>query len=485
VAGRWTLLVLLVVTVGALAAGCGSAADTGTSTPAASVTTTTPVSTAATTEASTTSVSVSAAEQARIDTLTDKALYFVELLVAGRFAAAHQTFDDTMKSALPADKLEQTWTALERQVGRYIRPTAVRHETSAGHLAIIVQGEFTQAPIDIRVIYGDTGSVAGLFFQPTQMIWKSPSYTDPTGFSDRDLTVGSDPWTLPGTLTLPAGDGPFPAVVLVHGSGPNDRDETIGPNKPFRDLAEGLATAGIAVLRYEKRTLHYAEALASAVNITVQEETVTDALAAVEALRTVPEVWDEHIFVLGHSLGGMMIPRIGAADPKIAAFIVAAGAARPLEDLALEQTRYLLSLEAEPTAEEKAALADLEQQVARVKDPGLSTGTPAALLPLDIPATYWLDLRGYDPPVAARDLGRPLLVIQGGRDYQVTQDDFTLWQTTLNPVAGAEFILYPELNHLFMAGEGLSRPSEYLRPGHVAENVVRDIVHFLTEIVAR
>src|SRR5437868_1155092 len=72
-------------------------------------------------------------------------------------------------------------------------------------------------------------------------------------FDEREVTVGKGEWELPGTLGLPKGSGPFPAVVLVQGSGPQDRDETMGVNKPFQDIAWGLASNGIAVLRYDKR----------------------------------------------------------------------------------------------------------------------------------------------------------------------------------------------------------------------------------------
>jgi len=458
------LLVLLCLAISVSVAGCSSTDSTATSASAV---------------ASTTTATASPADQARVDRLTEKALELVALLVTGRFTDAHATFDGTMKTALPADKLGQVWTGLEDQVGDYGKPIAVRSEDSDGLLAVVVQAQFEQAPIDIRVVYGPDDRVAGLFFQPAKTAYESPPYADPAAFTTRELTVGSAPWELPATLALPVGDAPFPAVVLVHGSGPNDRDETIGPNRPFRDLAEGLATAGVAVLRYEKRTLQYADALAAEQDLTVQDETVEDALAAVETLRGVPEVAKENVFVLGHSLGGTLVPRIGLADPDIAGFIVAAGAARPLEDLILEQTRHLLSLEDQPTAEQQSALAELEAKVKRVKDPGLSPATPADQLPLGIPPAYWLDLRGYDPPAAARDLARPLLIIQGGRDYQVTEADFARWKEALGTAPGVEFILYPQLNHLFMTGAGPSRPTEYLRPGHVAEEVVQDIARFV------
>ena len=130
------------------------------------------------------------------------------------------------------------------------------------------------------------------------------------------------------------------------------------------------------------------------------------------------------IFVLGHSLGGMLIPRIAKAEAGIAGFLSLAGSTRPLEDLALEQTKYILSLGGELTDDENKMIQELEEQVTRVKSPDLNLSTPAEDLPLGVPASYWLDLRGYDPATEVKDVGKPMLILQGERDYQVTMVDF-------------------------------------------------------------
>ena len=341
--------------------------------------------------------------------------------------------DDTMRTALPQKKLAEVWQAVESQVGTFRQVQATRAEQTGGHTVVYVTTEFGSQALDVKVVFDTAGRVAGLFFVPaatgatgTTTSYQAPPYVVADAFTEQDVTVGAGTWALPATLSLPKGTGPFPAVVLVHGSGPQDRDESLGPNKPFRDLAGGLASRGVAVLRYEKRSKVYAQQMAgSAGRITTKEETEDDAVEAVGLLRERPDIDPRRIFVLGHSLGGMLAPRIGAASSDVAGLVLLAGAARPFEDVILEQTTYLLDLQSGLSAAERTAQLDaLRRKVAKVKDPSLSVDTPAAALPLGIPAAYWLDLRGYDPPAAAADLAKPVLVLQGGRDYQVTAADY-------------------------------------------------------------
>jgi fermentation-respiration switch protein FrsA (DUF1100 family) len=152
--------------------------------------------------------------------------------------------------------------------------------------------------------------------------------------------------------------------------------------------------------------------------------------------------------------------------------IIMAGSTRPLEDVILEQTEYIFSLNGGPSAEQRAELGRLRQQVARVKSPDLSPQTPASDLPLGVPARYWLDLRGYDPVALAARLGKPMLILQGGRDYQVTAADFARWRQALSARRNVRIKFYPSLNHLFAEGEGKSTPEEYAHAGHVAAEVI-------------
>ncbi len=107
--------------------------------------------------------------------------------------------------------------------------------------------------------------------------------------------------------------------------------------------------------------------------------------------------------------------------------------------------------------------------MAKVKSPDLSPSTPASELPFGAWGGYWLDLRGYDPAESARDIARPILVLQGERDYQVTMADFQRWEDALSGMPNVTLKTYPDLNHLFITGTGKSVPSEYELPGHVSQ----------------
>jgi dienelactone hydrolase len=333
---------------------------------------------------------------------------------------------------------------------------------------VLLPAKFATQNINFRFIINSAGLVAGFFQLPGGVDWQRPGYSRPASFKEREVTVGDDEWKLPGTLTVPVGAGPFPAAVLVHGSAPNDRDETVGGVKMFKDLAEGLASRGMVVLRYEKRTLRYRARISGVANFTVQQETVEDAVRAIALLRTQPEVNGSRVFVIGHSLGAYVAPRIAEQDGKLAGLVLMAGNARPLEDLAVEQVTYMGI-----TGRELENAKAFQAQVKKL-EPG-DEGSPALG---GMPVAYWVDLKGYDPAVSAKKLGIRLLILQGERDFQVTMTDFALWKAAVGTSAGVTMKSYPALNHLFVAGEGKSLPAEYAKASHVAAPVIDDIVTF-------
>lgn len=424
----------------------------------------------------------------------ETAQQIVTQLAQGDFVGAWQQMESTIRERFSAEQLRAGWQGVEAQMGPFKEQVGTHITPSPQGEIVVVTCAFGTINMDINVVFTRNDHIIGLTITPAGYIDQQinqqlaahqdvPAYARQDLFNEQEVVVGSGEWKLPGTLSLPVGDGPFPAVILVHGSGPNDRDETLGPNKPFRDLAWGLASQGIAVLRYDKRTRVYGPQIQQHLNtLRVQEEVIDDALDAVALLlHCAPQLDTQRIFVLGHSLGGYVIPLIGKDDAEIAGLIVMAGLARPLEDTILDQFTYIYSLDGTISPEHQQHLDEVKKQVEQVKSPDLSPDTPAATLPFGIPAAYWLTLRGYHPEAVAKTLSQPLLILQGESDYQVTMEDFQIWKDALAERKDTQFKSYPALSHLFMPveGGGKATPATYAIPGHVAEEVLQDIASWI------
>jgi dienelactone hydrolase len=398
-------------------------------------------------------------------------------LTSGEFATIEDQFTPEMKGALPSGRLAALWTALQTRVGALKQcGTEPRVRHIADKQMVITTCEFERTTADVQFAFDSAGRISGLTFRPgatPAVPYTLPAHASPASFTEREITIGAE-WALPATLTVPAGAGPWPAVVLVHGSGPHDRDETILANKPFKDLAVGLAARGIAVLRYDKRTMVHGRRLMAVKSFTVRQEVIEDVLEAVTAVRAQPGIDAARVFVLGHSLGGMLIPRIAAADATIAGLIVLAGPARSLEDAIEAQSRYLAMVDGTVSPQEQDGIAQAAALAARVRALTAADAQSSAAI-AGAPASYWLDLRGYDPPSEAKRVARPMLILQGERDYQVTLAELEKWKAALGSRRDVTFHSYPALNHLFIAGTGPASPAEYQIAGHVAEEVIRDI----------
>jgi uncharacterized protein len=292
----------------------------------------------------------------------------------------------------------------------------------------------------------------------------------PSSVRERGVTIPSGSLQLPGTLAVPAGAAEkVPVVVLVHGSGPHDRDETIGPNKPFRDLAHGLAAKGIATLRYDKRTFALKGA-SPAGQITVEEEVLADAVSALEFAATLPETDPSGVFLLGHSLGGSMAPFIAGRYAPLRGAILLAAAARPLDELICEQTAFGMKLSGTSEQDAAARLSRMKGDFERVR----SGAARDDELVFFAPARYWRHLFTMDTTAALSRLDKPVLVLQGAKDVQVRPADYDLLEKALSakPPAMKELHWIDGLNHLFIKVEGEATAAEYGIAGKVDDGVV-------------
>ncbi len=414
------------------------------------------------------------------------ALAALDLAQAGQFAQIKEMFAPPLRALVPPEALQAAWDA---EIGRRGRVTGVGTPVSEpGDPGVtVVRVPLTCERGGLAAVVSVTGQgwIAGIQLAPASAAgragpWEPPEYADPAAFDEQEVTVGSGPLAVPGTLSLPHGPGPRPGLVLLAGSGPRDRDETLGRNKLFKDIAWGLATRGVAVLRFDKVTYAHPHEVAGERGFTVSDEYLPAAIAGIRLLQQQPGVGPALVFAGGHSLGGSVAPRVAQAEPSVAGLVIMAGGAEPLHWAAVRQLRYLASLDPGTAAASQPAIKAVIRQAELIDSPDLTPDTPPADLPFGVPAPYWLDLRGYDPPAAAAAVGRPMLIVQGGRDYQVTvADDLARWQAALADLPDVTIRVYEADNHLFFPGEGPPSPAEYEPAQHVDPAVIADIADWL------
>jgi uncharacterized protein len=434
-----------------------------------------------------------APERSGTDAATNLATELANDLVNRRLAAAVARFTPQMEQALPVPALDRVWSGLIAQGGQVqeLGRARLAPMPPPGFALVIVPIRLERVAIDLKVSVAGQ-KIAGLLFAPAeappqtlnpqtsnqqtwnQQIWNRSAYVNPAKFTDVAVTVGAAPTALGGTLSLPNGAAKAPVVVLVHGSGPSDRDETIEANRPFRDIAEGLASRGIAALRYDKRTeVHPGQFGPSS---TVREETIDDVIAAVALLAKRGEIDARRIVIVGHSLGGTLAPRIAAGRSDIAGIVIMAGATRPLPLLTVAQVEYIAALGGPPDDTTQKRIEAIRSEATRAMAAKAGDTGPNIL---GVPPSYWADLNAYDPAATAAKLSLPILILQGGRDYQVTAPDLQRFKSALAEHRNVTIREFPRLNHLFMAGEGKSRPEEYGKAGHVEAEVIAALADFV------
>lgn len=402
---------------------------------------------------------------------------FAAALLARDGAAVRAQGTPEMAAALTDAAIGQLVFGVTAQVGAEpaVDPAWLQREADGyAHWRVPVRGG--KSTLDFEVVVDGQGRVGGLWLRPhIPTPAESAAAPEPGAPRELPIEVGPAGSALPGLLALPEGAGPFPVVVLVHGSGPQDRDENVMGNRPFRDLAHGLAARGVATVRYDKRTYALPASLAPLGEaMTVQQETIDDAVAAVALARTRPELDPKRVHVLGHSLGGTVGPRI-AEQAKADGLIIVAGMARPVVDVVLEQVRHIANADSALSLDEAINIERLEGQAARVR------AAPDSASFIGLSPAYLADLAATAAPAAAAALAIPVLVLQGGRDYQVTLADFALWEAALRSKPTACLKVYPKLDHLLRAGEGVSSPDQYAVPGRVDEELIADVARFVSK----
>jgi len=422
------------------------------------------------------------ASKERSAELSDK---FLMLQIEKKYDEAVLMLDSSIVSMIDAEKMKMLWEQTQNNYGNFKQFNGSTVNKYASYYIVETLLDFNLAFITARVVFNEAEKVAGFYLIPqkSDASFNVASYVKKDNFNEEKLQFGVSGWELPAALCLPNSEKKAPVVILLAGSGPQDMDQTYAVNKPFRDIAWGLATQGIATFRFDKRTKVHANKLSGEIsdNFTLEEEYIQDALAAIEYLAMRQEIDKSKIYILGHSLGGTALPMVESKTNKLAGSIYLAAGARPMEDVIVEQLEYIASLNPNSQPEEDAAVNEMKRLAANVKLLDKQE-FPADSLPFGVPASYWRYMANYSPTATFAKSDIPKFVLQGSRDYQVTLSDYNEWSKAGSKIKDkVKYKLYPKLNHLFFEGVGTATPAEYSKQKHVSEEVINDIVKWIND----
>ncbi|GIP29887.1 hypothetical protein J23TS9_50170 [Paenibacillus sp. J23TS9] len=418
---------------------------------------------------------------------TGLGMYWMRLMQLGDYDKARSMMNASLADLFPDEALEHYKDSLDETYGSWILLKADFQDNDVHKNAILIYQTPRGQSFRMELRFDEDGRLDDLaLLRNTSDTYTSPSYDRPEQYAEEKVTVGTKSLPLPGTLTIPEQSvGKLPAVVLVHGSGPSDEDESSGGGKMFRDIAVGLANEGIAVLRYSKRTYEY-PIRSLTPYFTVQEETIEDSLSAVKLLQQDERIDSSRIYVLGHSQGGMLVPEILGEDHDgaIAGAMLLSAPSGSLEDLMLQQYKGILKRavdnnETGAELERKQAKVDTWQNaVDMLHDDEYSKEHLPALFPL--PSAYWwYDIRRYSGPMIARNQHVPLLILQGENDVQVPLSSLKVWKQALDTRTDVKYKSYPGLNHMYALYDQPSTGDEYRIAANVPGAVIKDLADWI------
>ncbi|MGL5694934.1 MAG: alpha/beta hydrolase [Peptostreptococcaceae bacterium] len=407
--------------------------------------------------------------------LKDLSQEYVEEMLKGDFSSIVSNFSDNIKGKIDEPALKTSWDQVVKDIGKYqgINETTYSQDKNIATVNTILKYE--KNGLKISISYNPENQVDGLWLNYAPV---KEELISNDKYEEVEIKIGDDKDKLDGILTLPKNTTKSPVVIMVQGSGQSDMDETINQNKPFKDIANGLAENGIASIRYNKRFYQYPQSAGK--DMTIQDEVINDVNLAIELAAKNEKLDSEKIYVLGHSLGGMLAPEIANKNDKVAGIISLAGTPRKLEDVILDQNKEAVEAMTDKSdAEKKDLLKQVESEINKVKNLKDSDKGQEVL---GINSEYWISLNNINTPEILKNLTIPMLYLQGEKDFQVYADvDYKMWQELCEGKENAEFKLYPDLNHLFMKSNGKRDITEYDTKGNVDNSVIEDISNWVNK----
>lgn len=413
---------------------------------------------------------------------TQKAIEIIDLFKTEQYEKAYLIGDEILQRRITPDRLQSIWESLATINGdlKEVGSTAYLFIDTA-HITT-TKLKYKNGSVGLRLSFNNSWKLVGLFIVDAEPIYNIPDYVNTFGFYEIKIPFGPKGFEREAILTVPIQQKKYVCVIIIGGSGGIDKDATIGPNKIYKDFSWGLAAKGIATLRFDKRTKYYfgkiMENHKNGNYYTIEQEYLEDVKELIKKVSKKDAIDANRIYLMGHSQGAGMMPLFLKQNKLVAGAIMAAGNYTSMPNLMQYQFDYLQPLQANSKSD-SVLFDNLRVQAKNATKSNLPNTFPNDSLPTMYPFSYWNYMNKIDFINLAKTNKKPVLVIQGERDYQVPLSEYKLWKDALIDHNNYMFTSFTKLNHLFMEGEGKSIPAEYSIRSNVPEYVIEEIAKWI------
>lgn len=394
----------------------------------------------------------------------------------------HQKLDSNLQLATNTETIKLNWLALKDRYGNIKSSRAAQFLQGINFVSCqsVVESEYNIQLIFTCIFTPTEKRILSYDFIESFKTYLTPAYTNVLKIDEREIKFQfNEYFPLNGLLSYPTNSKKNALVIIMADAGPTEMDGGYDPNRPYKDIAWGLATNGFAVFRYNKRSVNHGLFMLGEKirqkEFSCRDDYLDDLYLIIDSLKNQIEVDEKNIFILGHGEAGMLCPLIAQERKELKGILLWGANSLNTLEMMSEQYDYLTTVLPHKKAEYEGQKAKAKFAMSN----NLKKNTPYTLLPYDVQASYWLWLKKYKHVKVAEKLTLPILILHGGRDYQVSMNNYNLWQKKLGANKNVSFKLYPKLNHIFHWGEAPSTYSEYFMPGNIPVEVITDITNWL------
>lgn len=430
------------------------------------------------------SVAINAAEEIYIKKPKD----IIEYFQSGEVEAVYSQFDTSMAKVLSPPRLAPIWKQLSSNYGKFLGYGKQDSASVDDNLITNTDLNFEKAIINFMLSFNKkTHKISGMYITEQEKIQIKdtipidlPSYIDTNSFKDTKIII-KDIYDLDGKLSLPNNYSKDIVFILVHGSGPQDMDGSFGKHKFLENLAWGLASKGFGVVRYNKLTLQHGSALVrEKPKMTQDDEYNNSILGAIDFIKKNSQLKDKKIFLIGHSQGASAITSF-SNNKDISGLILLSGSPQKLYDIYTNQLEYIFNLEDGVNKSESKIINEHKSKVDYFNK-NKTRFIPKDSLPLELNYEYLVHLDKFSAIDNLKSSDIPVLIVNGGHDYQVTLRDFELWKKGLENKNNIKFELIENVNHIYGITDKMSVPTDYRIYRPISPELFEDLIKWINNL---